>query len=98
MDQRTFDSRSSRGSFQTLDNHRDYQLELSDLTFNFFLFSSIAEKWSSRLLVVVIHFTLWMFNNMTYKLFTSEEVPLAQRVWRWLMWCMTEMTLMLTGV
>ena len=31
-------------TFETLENHRDYELELSDFTFNFFLFSSIAES------------------------------------------------------
>ena len=36
-------------TIETAGNHRDYQLTLADLTFTFFLFSSIAEGWYTSL-------------------------------------------------
>ena len=65
----------------TAGNHRAYQHQLNDFTFNFFIIACLLESTRSRVALILAHAVLWAYDNSTYEAFSSPSVPRPQRLW-----------------
>ena len=84
---------------RTLPNQRIVLEQLVDLTFNFFVISSILESRLSRGLLIAAHFTLWIVDNLTHDVYYPRQHSQRwtyQVIWHWTTFTINEATQMAT--
>jgi len=80
----------------TMPNHRAMLELMVDLTFHFFVVTSMLERGSSRCVLVVGHLLLWTADNLTYDVYNARGGDGRQVMWHWVMFLLNETTQMAT--